>query len=242
MKEIRLLKENEIEVRVGSINDKGATLLLYKDARADMALLDETYGVDGWQRKHYELKGHIYCSVGVKFDDQWVWKDDVGTESVSEATKGESSDSFKRACFNWGIGRELYSAPFTWISADKYNGYINPKTHKPATYDKFRVTKIGYDENKEINELEIINEKTGDIVFAVGPHGPKRTLELEYKPAKVDTGMLAKAKKIINEKLEVQDYTRPDSKKAFIKKVISKETIDTLDEADLIMDALENEE
>lgn len=235
MKEIRLLKENEIEVRVGSISEKGATLLLYKDARVDMNMLDETYGIDGWQRKHYELKGHIYCSVGIKFGDNWVWKDDVGTESVSEATKGESSDSFKRACFNWGIGRELYSAPFTWIAATNYKGYTNSKG-KPATYDKFRVVSIGYDENKEINALVIKNDTQSRIVFTLGKTvAPEEAID-------VNTGLLAKAKVKINEKLEEQNYTRSDSKKAFIKGVLKKETIDDLDEVDLIMDALENEE
>lgn len=162
----RLLNANEIECRVGSINEKGLTLLLYKDARIDMALLDETYGADKWQRKHYELKGHIYCSVGVKIGDEWVWKDDVGTESVSEATKGESSDSFKRACFNWSIGRELYTAPFIWIAADKYNGFKNAKG-KFATYDKFFVDSIEYDADKrEITGLTIVNEKTDQQVFS----------------------------------------------------------------------------
>lgn len=235
MADIRLLKASEIEVRVGSINEKGATLLLYKDARVDMNILDETYGIEGWQRKHYELKGHIYCSVGIKFDDVWVWKDDVGTESVSEATKGESSDSFKRACFNWGIGRELYSSPFTWISADNYSSFTNPKTSKLGTYDKFQVTKIGYDDNKEINILEIKNLKTSRVVFTLG----KSVAEPE--PPKETNTLLAKAKSKINETLEAHDYTRPDGKKAFIKGVLSKETIDSLDDADLVMDALENE-
>ena len=161
---MRLLKESEIEVRVGTINEKGATLLLYKDARVDMNILDETYG-NNWQRKHYELKGHIYCSVGLKIGEEWVWRDDVGVESNTEATKGESSDSFKRACFNWGVGRELYSAPFIWITADKYNQATN-KTGKPTTYDKFAVEKIKYDEDtREIIGLSILNLKTKKRVF-----------------------------------------------------------------------------
>lgn len=170
----RLLKADEIEVRIGSINEKGATLLLYKDARCDMNLLDETVGIANWQRKHYELKGHIYCSVGIKAkeiasggndSDDWIWKDDVGVESNTESTKGESSDSFKRACFNWGIGRELYSAPFTWISADKYKVHIN-KSGKPATYDKFIVEKIKYNEDtREITGLSIVNDTTKNRVF-----------------------------------------------------------------------------
>lgn len=163
----RTLKENEIEVRVGTINEKGATLLLYKDARVDQSVLDESVGVENWQRDHKELKGNIYCGVGVWSDDkkQWVWKWDAGSESNQEAVKGEASDSFKRACFNLGIGRELYTSPFIWISGDKYNGVINPKTHKPMTYDKFSVEKIKYNDNREIVGLAIKNVKTKQRVF-----------------------------------------------------------------------------
>ena len=116
----RTLKPNEIDVRVGTINEKGATLLLYKDARCDMQLLDEA-GVK-WKREHQTINNNLFCTVSIWDEDikEWVSRQDVGVESQAEATKGEASDSFKRACFNWGIGRELYSAPFTWISADKY--------------------------------------------------------------------------------------------------------------------------
>lgn len=159
----RLLNESEIECRVGTINEKGLSLLLYKDARVDMNLLDETVGVGKWQRKHYELKGHVYCSVGIKVDEEWVWKDDVGVESNTESTKGESSDSFKRACFNWGIGRELYTAPFVWIPAHKYKSATN-KSGKPTTYDKFTVEKIKYEDN-EIVGLAIKNIDSNQIVY-----------------------------------------------------------------------------
>ena len=105
-----------------------------------MNILDET-GVL-WQRKHYECKGNLFCSVGIYCEDikEWVWKDDCGAESYTEKEKGEASDSFKRACFNWGIGRELYTAPFIWVPADKYTVSAG-KNGKPTTYDKFRVTR-----------------------------------------------------------------------------------------------------
>lgn len=110
--EFRDLTPKEIDVRIGQIGDNYCTLLLYKDARVDMDILDETVGSDKWQRKHYEVKGNLFCSVGIcTLDNGWVWKDDCGTESNTEKEKGESSDSFKRACVNWGIGRELYTAP-----------------------------------------------------------------------------------------------------------------------------------
>ena len=120
--EFRTLRADEIDVRVGqnSKDKKKFSLLLYKDARCDMRILDETVTPLGWARNHFELKGNIYCKVGIydKDNDIWVWKSDVGTESKTEATKGETSDSFKRACFNWGIGRELYTSPAIWLPSE----------------------------------------------------------------------------------------------------------------------------
>lgn len=162
----RTLKPDEIDVRVGTINEKGATLLLYKDARCDMQLLDEA-GVK-WKREHQTVNGKLFCTVSIWDEDikEWVSRQDVGVESQAEATKGEASDSFKRACFNWGIGRELYTAPFTWIAADKYTSFKNPKTGKLGTYDKFSVEKIKYDEKtREIIGLAISNDKTKKLVF-----------------------------------------------------------------------------
>lgn len=111
----RNLKANEIECRVGVKKDNGFSILLYKDARCDMAILDETVGVVNWTR---EQKDNGVCRVSI-FDNKknmWVYKEDVGSPTDYEKEKGQASDSFKRACFNWGIGRELYTAPFIWIS------------------------------------------------------------------------------------------------------------------------------
>ena len=162
----RDLTASEIDCRVSTITEKGLTLLLYKDARCDMNILDETGLL--WQRKHYECKGNLFCSVGIYCEDikEWVWKDDCGAESYTEKEKGEASDSFKRACFNWGIGRELYTAPFIWISADKCN-VSTGKNGKPTTYDKFKVTRIEI-KDKKIVALEIVNSKTKNIVYSFG--------------------------------------------------------------------------
>lgn len=132
----RLLRADEIEVRVGQASKEGATrpwysLLLYKDARADMNVLDETVGAANWSRSHLVVKDVLYCKVGVRFPifevndkaevtgikayTDWTYKEDCGTESNTEKEKGESSDSFKRACVNWGIGRELYTAPKMFV-------------------------------------------------------------------------------------------------------------------------------
>jgi hypothetical protein len=151
MCKFRDLREDEIECRVQSVKEKGLVLLLYKDARVDMNILD-TVGAENWQREHYECKGNLFCRVGIKtYGGEWVWKSDCGTESNTEAQKGEASDSFKRACFNWGIGRELYTSPFIWIPADKCN------IQNGKCFDKFKVEKIRI-ENKVITGLAIYNE------------------------------------------------------------------------------------
>lgn len=156
----RDLTADDIEIRVQSVKQNGLVLLLYKNARVDMSILDESVGVENWQREHYECKGNLFCRVGIKCGDSWIWKSDCGTESNTEAQKGEASDSFKRACFNWGIGRELYTAPFIWISADK----CNIKDGKKC-YDEFVVEKIKI-ENKKIVGLAIFNKNTGKRCWA----------------------------------------------------------------------------
>jgi len=148
----RALEKEDIECRVQSVKEKGLVLLLYKNARVDMNILDDTVGAENWQREHYECKGNLFCRVGIYCNNEWVYKSDCGTESNTEAQKGEASDSFKRACFNWGIGRELYTSPFIWINADKCNITADKKC-----YDKFSVEKIII-ENKRITALAIWND------------------------------------------------------------------------------------
>lgn len=158
--EFRDLTAEDIECRVQSVKANGLVLLLYKNARVDMTILDETVGAENWQREHYECKGNLFCRVGINVDEcsDWVWKSDCGTESNTEAQKGEASDSFKRACFNWGIGRELYTSPFIWVGADKCN------IQNGKCYDKFAVEKIKI-ENKKIVGLSIMNLNTKQRCF-----------------------------------------------------------------------------
>ena len=161
----RTLKANEIDCRINTINEKGLTLLLYKDARVDQNILDETVGEMNWQRKHTRDNANCIVSIWDSNKGQWIEKEDTGTESFSEAEKGLASDSFKRACFNWGIGRELYSSPFIWISKDNAQINENKTTGKFICYDKFKVNEIEYDENRNITKLSILNERTGVLVF-----------------------------------------------------------------------------
>ena len=159
--DIRLLKANEIECRVGSLNKEqtGMSLLLYKDARADMKILDEVFGIDGWEREHQLIDGKLFCTVRIWSEkhNKWISKQDVGTESYSEKEKGQASDSFKRACVNLGIGRELYTAPFIWINFK--NGYNKNS--------KFTVKEIGYNNETEINYLVLV-DKDGKVAFKFG--------------------------------------------------------------------------
>lgn len=167
----RTLEANEIELRVATINEKGATLLLYKDARCDMNILDETVGSMNWQRKHTKDNANCIVSIWDEKKEQWIEKEDTGTESNTEKQKGLASDSFKRACFNWGIGRELYSSPFIWIPANKLS--LSDKGSKKTTYDKFYVEKITYDDNKKISGLAI-KKKGGNRVFIWQKEEPKK--------------------------------------------------------------------
>lgn len=154
----RNLKADEIDVRIQSVKPNGVILLLYKDARCDMNILDETVGAMNWQRKH--LRDNQNCIVSIWDQDKnlWVEKEDTGTESNTEKEKGLASDSFKRACFNWGIGRELYTAPFIWVGVE----WANIKDGK--CYEKFEVEKIETVEGK-ITKIAIINSKTKTRVF-----------------------------------------------------------------------------
>jgi len=156
----RDLKASEIDCRPAMINEKGISLLLYKDARVDQDILDETVGAMNWQRRHTRDNANCIVSIWDNDKKQWVEKEDTGTESNTEKEKGLASDSFKRACFNWGIGRELYTSPFIWIPSDKAT--INEREWQGkkvySTSDKFKVEKIKI-ENKTITGFSIINNK-----------------------------------------------------------------------------------
>ena len=166
---IRTLRAEEIECRVSMISEKGLSLLLFKDARVDQKILDETFTPFGWKRSHQEIAGNLYCTVEIwdREKKEWVGKQDVGTVSYSEKEKGQASDSFKRACFNWGVGRELYTAPFIWIPAGQTEIQRKGRggEEKYSTNDRFQVKSISYDEERSIDSLVIVNTR-GKIVYA----------------------------------------------------------------------------
>lgn len=164
----RPLTKDEIDCRVATCNGNGVTLLLYKDARVDQNILDETFGIFGWQRSHQLIDGNLYCTVSVRNPEtgEWIHKQDVGKESNAEKEKGQASDSFKRACFNLGIGRELYTAPFIWIPKELVTIKKDNKG-KDTTYDKFSVRSITIEGGK-IVQLEVQNDTRKCVVYTYG--------------------------------------------------------------------------
>ena len=193
MKEIRLLRNDEISVRQNQIKNGNVLLLLYKDARVDMALLDELFTPMGWKKSYREVAGNLFCTISAYDPDtkQWVDKEDVGTESNIEKAKGEASDAFKRAGFNWGIGRELYTSPV--IAVKLKNGEL----FNGRCYTSFYVSDIAYNENREICKLEIV-DGSGEVRFSWGSGEPKGNLpqtedafDLEAYRADVEAMLLA---------------------------------------------------
>ena len=164
----RPLTKDEIDCRVATCKENGVSLLLYKDARVDQNILDETFGIFGWQRSHQLIDGNLYCTVSIRNPDtgEWVHKQDVGKESNAEKEKGQASDSFKRACFNLGIGRELYTAPFIWIPKELVTIRKDDKG-KNTTYEKFSVRSITIEGGK-IVQLEIQNDTRKCIAYTYG--------------------------------------------------------------------------
>ena len=159
----RDLLAEEIECRVAQAKGNGVSLLLYKDARCDQNILDETVGAMNWQRMHTRDNANCIVSLWDEKKQQWISKEDTGTESNTEKEKGLASDSFKRACFNWGIGRELYTAPFIWIKAEDCSS-LSESNGKVKCFDTFAVQKIVI-EKKRIMAIAIKNTKTNKTCF-----------------------------------------------------------------------------
>lgn len=186
MRMFRLLEADEIECRISGTNktDKigHVKLLLYKTARTDAALLDETVEPYNWQCDYRTIDGKMYCGIGIRDpgSGDWIWKWNVGTESNQEAEKGQASDALKRSGFVWGLGTELYTAPD--ITIWEPNVTIKETNGKLRCYDRFKVSEIGYNEREQINKLVIVNEKTGAAVFTMGAPKTKAVPKPETPP------------------------------------------------------------
>lgn len=198
----RGLKAEEIEIRVGSVGEYGASLLLYQDARCAMTILDETLGAENWQRDHKEVKGNLYCGIGIWDADKkdWIWKWDCGTESYTEKEKGESSDSMKRAAVNVGIARELYTAPFIFVK-----GVTQSKGKDQRGRDQYeltqdgkkiingaRVTEIEYEETEHSRKIKSLTicDRNGDVIYPEDWSRPKQSRPQPTKPTKASIQFL----------------------------------------------------
>lgn len=182
----RDLTPDDVEVRVAMARKNGVSLLIYKDARVDQAILDETVGQMNWRKSYQMIKDNLYCSIDLWDEEkkQWVSKQDCGVESNTEKEKGEASDAQKRAGFVWGIGRELYSAPFIWVSEKDCK--IEEKSKGVyACKDRFSVSVMTV-ENKKIVDLQIVNESTNKTVFVFGSSKAQPT-KREAEPVKSQT-------------------------------------------------------
>lgn len=165
MNKFRDLRLDEVEVRINKINEYGCSLLLYKDARCDMNMLDESVGPMNWKREHTRDNANCIVSIWDEEKKEWISKEDTGKESNAEKEKGQASDSFKRACVNWGIGRELYTAPDIWISAGNVT-LKDGNNGKKTTHDKFSVAEFEV-EDKKIVKLAIRNDTLKKIVYSM---------------------------------------------------------------------------
>ncbi|MBO7715216.1 MAG: hypothetical protein J6S85_16730 [Methanobrevibacter sp.] len=212
--EFRPLKASEIDVRVGNVAKSGSGffLLLYKNARVDQTILDETVGQWNWQCKYYQVKNTMVCSVGIYNEErnEWLWKDNGGDDDYqAEQVKAELSDAFKRACFNWGIGRELYYSPKIWVNQDGEND----------SKDHYSVKVIEYGTNKKITNLVIVNDKNKKVVFRYGKD--KKTAETGDLTPKNDTPTVDEPKGSIDKRdLEtiatlVNNFQNENSRKNF---------------------------
>ena len=232
----RDLTSEDVEVRVQSCKENGVSLLIYKDARVDQAILDETVGPTKWKKSYREIKGNLFCTISIWDPElgEWVSKEDCGVESNTEKEKGEASDAQKRSGFAWGIGRELYSAPFIWIS--------KPVEGKPSPFDyanlKISKTQNGYRcdtyfsvskmtvKEKKITELEIIDSKTGEVCFSYPrKKQTQTTIEVvtETSKAKVNVTKATTTK-------AVDTATAKPSKEEILKKALKVEYTDSKNE------------
>lgn len=166
-----LLNADQIEVKVKQVKAKGAVMLLYKTARTDRDILDDVVGPMNWVDDYKEIKGNLYCGIGILDDErnEWIWKWDCGIESRADdegnEKKGEASDAFKRAGFCWGIGRELYTSPFTFakVETEKNDRGLYELKDK---FMRFKVAEIAY-EGRKVSRL-VITDNRGQVVFSFG--------------------------------------------------------------------------
>lgn len=264
MKEIRKLNANDIEVKVKNVSDGKALLLLYKTARVDMAILDEVFGPLNWTSEYREIKGNLFCGIGIRDSENqaFIYKWDCGIESKEDSEgnekKGEASDAFKRAGFKIGIGRELYTTPLIFIDVETVEK--NGKHYLKDKYARFNVKTITYDNennidkiiiidkyknqvypkikgNKQVeNELPIITEKPLNLE-------PKKTASFDKKQTIITSEELEKASKLFGERADLLDKALALStiQNSDVEKWIEKKSQKTLSYQDLFTEKVSEE-
>lgn len=223
----RKLKANEIKVRIQSVvyadkktktGCKGAIYLLYKDARCDMAILDETVKPANWQRCHTVINNNLFCKVGIKIEGEWVWKEDVGVESNTEEEKGQASDAFKRACTCWGIGRELYTSPFIYIKGTDDKELFNLKLSvKEIEYENDSISKLILVDDDDQERYSFGNKKksaTQTIQVKVTDKNNDNTKATQKANTSSNEQLVAGVKKEPTKALKSPNEASVDSEKA----------------------------
>ena len=211
----RDLTADEIEVRVAQVTPKGVSLLLYKDARVDQNILDETVGAYNWMRSHSRDNANCTVSIWDESKQQWISKEDTGVESFTEKEKGLASDSFKRACFNWGIGRELYTAPFIWVKKEDCAKH-EQKDGKWKCGDNFVVDSILI-KDKRVIGLTIKNLNTKQIAFSMNGYSqpkqeaPKQATSKQEAPGKTITPREALIARLATLNINVHAYAKANN-------------------------------
>lgn len=140
-----------------------------KEARVDMRLLDEFFGPTNWKRSHELINGNLFCTVSIWDNEkkEWVSKQDVGTESNTEKEKGQASDAFKRACFNWGIVICCYLVPvpafaMLWAS---YCVFCEFKSVREKSWEKAELRKAEKTMSVIIENKDDIAKMVAEILF-----------------------------------------------------------------------------
>ena len=219
MNMFRTLRADEIDCRIAQVKDNGLSLLLYKDARCDQNILDEVVGPYNWKREHTRDNRNCVVSIWDGEKQQWISKEDTGTESNTEKEKGLASDSFKRACFNWGIGRELYTAPFIWISAKDCN--LKESKGRLTCFDRFTVKGIGYTDGV-ITGLQIKNQATGKVCYnwgEINEEAPDKPEQPDDEPAEVKP-IVQDAPATVETSAKIPQSEKPDPIANYIKNEI----------------------
>ena len=96
-------------------------LVPYVDARTVQDRLDAVVGPGGWT---FEIEpvvvdaGELRVARG-RLSIYGASKDDIGSASTFEPSKGCASDALKRAAVQFGIGRYLYALPAVWVTLDE---------------------------------------------------------------------------------------------------------------------------